>query len=113
MLNRPSKIKRYKVIFRDKQICGYCGRRYPLDRLTVDHINPIARGGDNKPTNLVCACFDCNLSKGKKTLSEYLEYLMLEGYPRNRKAILKRVKRCTRRKMPFIKGKLDDLGIKY
>lgn len=38
--------------------------------LEVDHIIPVAKGGDNEPLNLVTSCRDCNRGKGKKELSD-------------------------------------------
>lgn len=38
--------------------------------LEIDHINPVANGGDNDIMNLITSCFDCNRGKGKKKLTE-------------------------------------------
>jgi 5-methylcytosine-specific restriction endonuclease McrA len=43
--------------------CRYCGS---TDRLHVDHIRPIARGGSNSLWNLQFLCQDCNLRKGAR-----------------------------------------------
>jgi HNH endonuclease len=42
--------------------CGYCGvsEEDIGAELTVDHFQPRARGGSDKPTNWVYACFTCN-----------------------------------------------------
>lgn len=48
--------------------CAYCGG--PFEH--VDHVVPLSRGGSNWPANLRPACKACNLSKGKKRLSEWL-----------------------------------------
>jgi 5-methylcytosine-specific restriction endonuclease McrA len=37
--------------------CAGCGGLY---RLQIDHIQPIAKGGTNKPENLRLLCFHCN-----------------------------------------------------
>ena len=50
------------------QPCAYCGAE---DRIEVDHVVPIARGGDHDEMNLVPACRSCNASKGKKLMSEW------------------------------------------
>jgi len=36
--------------------------------LVVDHVVPVASGGDNAVDNLVTACFDCNAGKGARHL---------------------------------------------
>lgn len=41
-------------------MCKRCGRK---DRLSVDHITPVARGGSDDPSNLQCLCLWCNCSK--------------------------------------------------
>lgn len=50
--------------------CAYCHGRF--DKLTPDHITPLARGGDNDITNIVPACGSCNYSKQDKTPLEFL-----------------------------------------
>ncbi|GMP87191.1 hypothetical protein CsSME_00039672 [Camellia sinensis var. sinensis] len=41
-----------------------------LRNLTIDHVLPIARGGEWTWENLVTACSKCNSKKGQKTLDE-------------------------------------------
>lgn len=49
--------------------CAMCGSD---DRLAVDHIIPIARGGDNSPENLRTLCRSCNSEKGSKLDLEWI-----------------------------------------
>lgn len=65
-----SKKLRFEVFKRDSFTCQYCGKMAPDVVLEVDHINPVASGGDNDILNLVTSCFDCNRGKGKRKLSE-------------------------------------------
>ena len=51
------------------QSCAYCGS---VDRIEVDHVVPLARGGKHEVENLAPACFACNRSKGAKLVSEWL-----------------------------------------
>jgi 5-methylcytosine-specific restriction endonuclease McrA len=51
------------------RICVYCSKE--LQDFSVDHIIPLARGGDNSFENLAISCRSCNSSKGKKLLSEW------------------------------------------
>ncbi len=44
--------------------CAYCGSE---DNLTLDHITPRSRGGSDRITNVLCACKECNRSKGHTT----------------------------------------------
>lgn len=48
--------------------CAYCGE---TENLTLDHLIPKARGGSDKVTNMVCACENCNHSKGQQFWSEW------------------------------------------
>lgn len=58
-----SKRTRYEVLRRDGFACRYCGGTAPDVRLTVDHVMPVALGGNDEPSNLVAACVDCNSGK--------------------------------------------------
>lgn len=52
-----------------KNRCGYClinQEIYPL-KLEIEHILPLAEGGDDKEENLWLACRSCNSYKHKKT----------------------------------------------
>lgn len=58
------------VAERDAHRCVYCGdEEGPFH---FDHLFPRSRGGSDKPANIVIACAPCNLSKGDKTLLEWM-----------------------------------------
>lgn len=61
------KVNRKRIYQRDHNKCGYCGS---TRNLTIDHIIPKSRGGDNSWLNLVTCCHSCNLSKADKTPEE-------------------------------------------
>jgi hypothetical protein len=65
-----SKTLRFEVFKRDNFSCQYCGKSAPEVILHVDHINPVAGGGENDILNLITACQDCNLGKGARLLSD-------------------------------------------
>jgi 5-methylcytosine-specific restriction endonuclease McrA len=56
-------------------ICHYCGRKFPPQELTMDHIVPIIRGGTSTKGNVVPACKDCNNRKKHMLPLEWEEYL--------------------------------------
>jgi 5-methylcytosine-specific restriction endonuclease McrA len=61
-------LSRKNVLRRDGHRCQYCGRSdIPL---TVDHVLPISRGGEDAWDNLICACVKCNNTKGDRTPDE-------------------------------------------
>ena len=62
--------KRLRIYMRDKSRCQYCGEKKSPGELTLDHILPRSRGGDNSPVNIVAACVACNNRKGNRTPNE-------------------------------------------
>lgn len=48
--------------------CLYCGA---TERIEIDHVVPLSRGGKHEDANLAPACRRCNASKGNKLLSEW------------------------------------------
>jgi hypothetical protein len=65
-----SKKTRFEVFKRDKFKCQYCGSEAPSVVLVIDHIEPIALGGDNNVMNLVTSCVDCNSGKSARRISD-------------------------------------------
>ncbi len=65
----PSDVKfnRRNIFARDKNRCQYCGKRYPTNELSLDHVIPRTMGGKSIWENIVCACADCNVKKGGRT----------------------------------------------
>jgi HNH endonuclease len=59
-----SKRLRFEVLRRDNHACRYCGATAPDAKLTIDHVVPVALGGQDAPANLVAACTGCNSGKG-------------------------------------------------
>ena len=61
---------RRNVFKRDKFTCQYCGAQPGSEELTIDHVEPRARGGETTWENCVLACYDCNRRKADRTLKE-------------------------------------------
>jgi 5-methylcytosine-specific restriction endonuclease McrA len=66
-------LNRQQIFERDEFRCVYCGELFPAEELTVDHVQPLVRGGDNSGGNLVTACKGCNTRKGNRRLHAFLE----------------------------------------
>ncbi|KAK1393205.1 HNHc domain-containing protein [Heracleum sosnowskyi] len=62
-----STLSRKNILARDNFTCQYCSSS---ENLTIDHVVPIARGGEWTWENLVTACSRCNNRKGQKILEE-------------------------------------------
>lgn len=65
-----AKSVRFEVFKRDSFTCQYCGGKAPDVILVVDHIKPVAEGGDNEIMNLVTSCQPCNAGKGARELDD-------------------------------------------
>ncbi len=48
--------------------CAYCGG---TERIEIDHIVPLTRGGTHTASNFAPACKTCNTSKGNRLLGEW------------------------------------------
>ena len=64
---RPS---RNNILWRDKNQCQYCGVIESPRDMTIDHVIPRSRGGENTWSNLVTCCKKCNQKKGNRTPEE-------------------------------------------
>ena len=67
---KEAKFSRKNIYARDRHSCQYCGRRYPVDELTCDHVLPRSRGGKATWRNIVTCCVACNRRKGGRTPAE-------------------------------------------
>ncbi len=54
----------------NKKECYYCGKRFEVASLSMDHVVPVVRGGRSTKNNVVVACKKCNFDKKHKTLVE-------------------------------------------
>lgn len=63
-----SKKRRFEIFKRDGFACQYCGAHPPAVVLVLDHIKPVADGGETDEDNLVAACEACNQGKGARDL---------------------------------------------
>lgn len=70
------------LFYRDNCQCMYCGKYFPFENLSRDHVHPRSRGGVDKWENVVAACKRCNQRKGNYLLHETnLELLALPYSP--------------------------------
>ena len=71
-------LTRRNILKRDGHKCGYCGRAdLPL---TIDHVVPKSKGGDDSWENLVAACLPCNNRKGNRSPEEAKLKLKIKPY---------------------------------
>tara|TARA_B100000700_G_C14674597_1_gene682503 strand:- start:23 stop:529 length:507 start_codon:yes stop_codon:yes gene_type:complete len=65
---REIPLTRKNVLQRDSNCCQYCG--YTGNKLSIDHVLPRSRGGNDSWENVTTACLPCNIKKGNKTPEE-------------------------------------------
>lgn len=68
---KSAPVNRFEIFERDGWVCGVCGDaidptlvRPDMRSVSLDHIVPLARGGDHVPENCQAAHLGCNISKG-------------------------------------------------
>lgn len=66
------------VIYREKAINenAHLYRKYKQGKIgvaTVDHMEPLALGGEDTVRNMVLACEACNTEKGNRTYAEFTD----------------------------------------
>lgn len=54
---------RFHVLERDHFRCHWCGTPARETKLVIDHVIPLAKGGEDHPRNMVAACAPCNGGK--------------------------------------------------
>ena len=74
-LSMEEKQKRKKFSYAEKHSilektgyrCAHCGKSLDEHTLTIEHIFPVSKGGENNEFNLVALCEDCNFDKSNFT----------------------------------------------
>lgn len=82
-------VRRRRIPYREREAlvdswqsrCAYCGERTRF--LGPEHVEPLSRGGEDTPDNLVAACNRCNGSKSNLLLLEWV--LVTVGFWRRSK----------------------------
>jgi 5-methylcytosine-specific restriction endonuclease McrA len=67
---------RKNIFLRDNYTCQYCGK---TGNLTIDHVIPKSKGGEDVWENVVACCVRCNNKKGDRMPEE--EGMKLMGTP--------------------------------
>lgn len=79
--------------------CVYCAASLDLDRATLDHVFPLARGGAHAPGNVVAACPPCNRLKADMLPAEFFRRYPWAGsnFIHHARAVHRALKRQARR----------------
>ena len=76
---KPYRQKRYsqevrKIIYNNADgRCALCGRKITLPEMTLDHIVPLDRNGEDSVNNLQCTCKSCNQFKANIRPTDFME----------------------------------------
>lgn len=77
---------RERLFMKQGGFCYYCLKKMNMgtpprhpDHGTLDHVNPLCKGGHNGIDNLVLACFRCNHLKANLTESQFRHTYCLES----------------------------------
>jgi len=65
---RKPAFTRFNVFLRDNFSCQYCYKRFSANDLTFDHLVPRCMDGKTTWNNVVSACTNCNLKKGRRLI---------------------------------------------
>lgn len=82
------RFNRRNIFARDSNRCQYCGKRFPMPELSLDHVVPRSRGGQTTWDNIVCCCVKCNVKKGGRTPQEAHMQLVREPVKPKRSPLL-------------------------
>lgn len=90
---------------RDRNLCLYCGREFPVRELTRDHIVPVSRGGETIWENCVAACRTCNQRKNNRTPEEAgMKLLAVPYLPNLAEYLILSNRRILADQMEFLQG---------
>ena len=62
----PIKKQRREIYNKSIQKCSHCKKAIELSGMEIDHIKPLASGGDNSYDNLQVLCKQCHFVKTKE-----------------------------------------------
>lgn len=81
-----SRDERQKILEKTGCKCGHCGAGLETATMTVEHIFPVSKGGNDDEFNLVALCKACNYNKGSWVykVDEYYKYILPEYKKRYR-----------------------------
>jgi 5-methylcytosine-specific restriction endonuclease McrA len=87
---------RERIAMRDGCRCVYCGEHFRCEELTLDHVEPRMRGGDQSEGNLVAACRACNTEKGSTPAWAFLAErpMQRENFLRHATSVWPRLRRA-------------------
>ena len=65
----------YESLLAERSNCPYCGTALSEANRTIDHLDPLSRGGEHSASNLSVCCQPCNSAKRAMGFHEWLDRL--------------------------------------
>jgi 5-methylcytosine-specific restriction endonuclease McrA len=89
-------VRRERILKRDRYRCVYCNAAPPEHELTLDHVEPRVKGGDQSDGNLVACCQACNELKAGRAAWAFLatDKERRETFLKNASGVWPRIKRA-------------------
>ncbi len=82
------KFNRRNIYARDGNKCQYCGRKFPTNELSLDHVVPRSQAGRTTWDNIVCCCIKCNVRKGGRTPEQARMHLITRPHKPRRSPVI-------------------------
>lgn len=76
---RPPREHKHHLYGVQEGDCTGCRVHFPIRNLTIDHIHPRSKGGQDNLENLQLLCGACNSAKGDGTQAELVAHLIRTG----------------------------------
>ena len=96
-------LNNHTLFRRDARLCLYCGRQFPVAKLSRDHITPLSCGGKDSWNNVVTACKRCNNHKAGRTPEQSgMELLAVPFTPTHAEYIYLKGRRILSDQMEFL-----------
>lgn len=74
-------LNRWSIYARDNFTCAYCNVFFHNKKLlSIDHINPVSKGGKDTWENLITSCLTCNQKKADRTIEESKIKMYFKAY---------------------------------
>ena len=70
-----TKAERMQIYAMFEGHCAYCGCEITLQKMQIDHIEPLALGGADEISNMFPSCRSCNHYKNTMTIERFREAL--------------------------------------
>lgn len=66
-----------QILIKTNHKCARCGKKLTTDTMTIEHMFPVAKGGDNGEYNIIALCERCNEEKSNRVfnLDDFYKYI--------------------------------------